>query len=104
MSHGYRQINVPRELRHLAGGKTKIAEHRFVIASKLGRSLTADEHVHHINGIKIDNRVENLELWSTSHPSGRRIEDLMVFCMTMLDRYGEELGLLSSWDADVGPD
>jgi HNH endonuclease len=93
MSHGYQQINIPKELRHLSNGLTKIAEHRFVMGQHLGRSLTSDEHVHHINGVKTDNRLENLELWSTYHPSGQRITDLLEFCMVILERYGEEYGL-----------
>jgi len=94
MSHGYKQINVPKYLRHLTRRNTKIAEHRLVLARHLGRALTSDEHVHHINGVKTDNRLENLELWSTSHPSGGRIEDLLEWCMAMLDRYGDELWIM----------
>lgn len=94
--HGYRNIPVPRELRHLTRGATWVPGHRLVMAQHLGRALTSDEQVHHINGNRSDNRIGNLELWSTSHPSGRRIEDLLEFCVAILDRYGDDFALIAT--------
>jgi len=77
--YGYRMVTVNGE---------QMAEHRAVMQAKLGRRLFRNDSVHHINGVRHDNRIENLELWSTFQPYGQRVADKLAWAREIIAFYG----------------
>jgi len=86
--HGYVFLSLPA-LVSPTGKKTEMSEHRYVMAKHLERDLFPEETVHHINGIRSDNRIENLELFSSRHGPGQRVIDKLRFAVEMIQLYPE---------------
>lgn len=67
--------------------KKYVPEHRIVMELHIGRPLYPEETVHHINGVRHDNRIKNLELWSSSHPKGQRVAEKLAWAKEIIAKY-----------------
>lgn len=62
-------------------------QHREIMERAIGRPLNSGETVHHKNGVRHDNRLENLELWERGHPPGQRVDDMVEWAHWVLQTY-----------------
>jgi hypothetical protein len=86
MVNGYVRLYEPENPNSNKSGE--VLEHVKVMAGLLGRPLTDNEVVHHRNGVRSDNRPENLELWfSKYHPHGQRVEDRVRDALDIIAKY-----------------
>jgi len=83
--HGYRILMNGKR------GGYKQPEHRAVMEAHIGRALKPHETVHHKDGNRQNNALDNLELWSTRHGKGQRVADKIEFCIDFLREYGIEV-------------
>ena len=77
-SNGYKEVHIDGE---------KKLEHRHIYETHYGVKLKPHQNVHHINGDRADNRIENLELWDVTQPSGQRVEDKIKFYFQLVQEY-----------------
>jgi hypothetical protein len=64
-----------------------VLQHIQVMSDHLGRALLQTEEVHHRNGVRNDNRLSNLELWTRSQPRGQRVVDKLAWAREILALY-----------------
>ena len=82
---GYVMLWAPTHPR--AGKGQYVFEHIIVMERIIGRHLLPTESVHHRNGVRDDNRPENLELWTRPQPTGIRVSDAIAWAREILALY-----------------
>jgi len=86
---GGRHIDENGYVRLWVSAKRKfVREHVLIMSQMLGRPLRRNETVHHKNGNRSDNKLENLELWNHSHGPGQRVKDMVQWAQNILKEYG----------------
>jgi hypothetical protein len=88
-SEGYKVISKKHHPNSTKRGL--ILEHVYVVSKHLNRPLKKNENVHHRNGVRDDNRIENLELWTVKQPPGTRVEERIAWCKEFLNEYNYDV-------------
>ena len=85
-TRGYVLLKAPGHPRAVSNGGY-VFEHILVMEERLGRYLLPGENVHHLNGVKDDNRDDNLELWEKTQPTGKRARDALKWAREIIAKY-----------------
>lgn len=88
-SSGY--IAIKNNTHPNASKRGYVLEHRLVMSQSIGRPIKDSETVHHKNGVKDDNRLENLELWDGNHSKGTRVSDKINDALNYLHEHAPHL-------------
>ena len=89
-STGYKTLRRPNHP-NVKNKQGRVYEHVLVMTEYLQRPMRPGETIHHKNGIRDDNRIENLELWDTNHPPGQRVQDKIQFYIEFLKLHGYKI-------------
>lgn len=84
---GYVMVFQKSHPRSQGSGGNYVFEHILVMERHLGRYLIENENVHHKNGVKHDNSIKNLELWTRPQPIGIRAKDALKWAKEILATY-----------------
>lgn len=87
---GYIELVIPKNLRHLFNNNRRAKEHRLIMTKFLNRPLLSTETVDHKNGVRTDNRLKNLELYSTAHGAGQDVQHTIQRSIDDILRLGSE--------------